>query len=84
MNGAHLVSVYMQVLWVEATDLEETARTESPSAYKRAWERLRESDGVLVPGGFGSRGVEGMILAANYARLNSRPYLGICLGMQVR
>ncbi len=36
-----------------------------------------------MPGGFGSRGVEGKILAANYARTNKKPYLGICLGMQV-
>lgn len=46
--------------------------------------QLRAADGVLVPGGFGSRGVEGMILAAQYARENKVPYLGICLGMQVR
>ena len=49
-----------------------------------AWEKLNNSDGILVPGGFGNRGVEGKILAANYARVNDRPYLGICLGMQVR
>ena len=40
-------------------------------------------DGILVPGGFGSRGIEGMILAAKYARENNVPYLGICLGMQI-
>ena len=40
-------------------------------------------DGILVPGGFGSRGIEGMILAAQYARENNIPYFGICLGMQV-
>ncbi len=40
-------------------------------------------DGILVPGGFGSRGIEGMILAAQYARENCIPYFGICLGMQV-
>lgn len=38
--------------------------------------------GVLVPGGFGTRGTEGMIAAANWARTNKRPYLGICLGFQ--
>jgi len=46
--------------------------------------QLRAADGVLVPGGFGNRGVEGKILAAQYARENKVPYLGICLGMQVR
>ncbi len=40
-------------------------------------------DGILVPGGFGSRGIEGMILAAEYARENHIPYFGICLGMQI-
>lgn len=40
-------------------------------------------DGVIVPGGFGSRGIDGMVITANYCRLNNLPYLGICLGMQV-
>ena len=46
-------------------------------------EILAELDAILVPGGFGVRGVEGKILAAQYARINKVPYLGICLGMQV-
>lgn len=41
------------------------------------------ADGVLVPGGFGDRGVQGKILAAKYARENKVPFLGICLGMQI-
>jgi hypothetical protein len=49
-----------------------------------SWKKLYEADGILVPGGFGSRGIEGMIAAANYARTARKPYLGICLGMQVR
>lgn len=44
---------------------------------------LKGANGIIVPGGFGSRGVEGMILAAEYARTKKIPYLGICLGMQV-
>ena len=44
---------------------------------------LKNSDAILVPGGFGERGIEGMILACKYARVNNIPYLGICLGMQV-
>ena len=44
---------------------------------------LREADGVLVPGGFGDRGVEGKIKAAHYARTENVPYLGICLGLQI-
>ena len=44
---------------------------------------LQKSDAILVPGGFGERGIEGMILACKYARENNIPYLGICLGMQI-
>ncbi len=44
---------------------------------------LRSAQGIIVPGGFGIRGIEGMIKAANYARVNKIPYLGLCLGMQV-
>ena len=46
-------------------------------------EHLSPCDGILVPGGFGSRGIEGMILAAKYAREKGIPYLGLCLGMQI-
>lgn len=46
-------------------------------------EYLKDCGGVLVPGGFGSRGIEGMITACRYARENNVPYLGICLGMQI-
>lgn len=49
----------------------------------RGTELLKELDAILVPGGFGERGVEGKIMAARYARENNIPYLGICLGMQV-
>jgi len=44
---------------------------------------LQGADGILVPGGFGDRGVQGKILAAKYAREKNVPYLGICLGMQI-
>lgn len=47
------------------------------------WARLKKVDGILVPGGFGNRGMEGKILAAKYARENNIPYLGICLGLQM-
>ena len=48
-----------------------------------AEELLGDADGILVPGGFGSRGIEGKIIAAKYARENKIPYLGLCLGMQI-
>ncbi|KAL8129254.1 hypothetical protein V2J09_018409 [Rumex salicifolius] len=68
--------------WVAARDLEDEMRTENPENYNTAWSLLKNSNGVLVPGGFGDRGVQGKILAAKYARENRVPYLGICLGMQ--
>ena len=46
-------------------------------------EMLADVDGVLVPGGFGTRGIEGKICSANYARVNKIPFFGICLGMQI-
>lgn len=69
--------------WVAAGDLEDATANEAPDAHKAAWDLLKGADGVLVPGGFGDRGVQGKILAAKYARENKVPYLGICLGMQI-
>jgi CTP synthase len=59
--------------WVEAEEID------SPEA---AAARLRQADGVLVPGGFGKRGIQGMIFAIEYARTHKVPFFGICLGMQ--
>lgn len=56
---------------------------DSEDVESRGEELLQGIDAILVPGGFGSRGVEGKIIAARYARENNIPYLGICLGMQV-
>jgi CTP synthase len=66
-------SVEVSISWVHSADLEKD----------KGWEIIKKADAVLVPGGFGSRGVEGKILAARYARENKIPYLGLCLGMQV-
>jgi CTP synthase len=63
----------LNILWIQSDDLEKG----------RNKERLHHVDGIVVPGGFGYRGVEGMIEAANYSRINKVPYLGLCLGMQV-
>ena len=60
--------------WVDAETLTDDAA---------AAERLKNADGIIVPGGFGDRGIEGMILAAKYARTKKVPYFGICLGMQI-
>ncbi|KAG6781306.1 hypothetical protein POTOM_014200 [Populus tomentosa] len=69
--------------WIPASDLEDETAKENPDVYKAAWKLLKGSDGILVPGGFGDRGVEGKIIAAKYARENRIPFLGICLGMQI-
>jgi CTP synthase len=63
----------VNVIWVQSEELEEEDE-ENP---------LRAAQGIIVPGGFGYRGIEGMIHAATYARERQIPYLGLCLGMQV-
>ncbi|MBM3144734.1 MAG: CTP synthase [Chloroflexi bacterium] len=72
-HAALSVGVEDEILWIHSSDLEKG----------RGVELLREADGILVPGGFGERGIEGKIHAARYARQNQIPYLGLCLGMQV-
>ncbi|MDR1748060.1 MAG: CTP synthase [Spirochaetaceae bacterium] len=57
--------------------------SEELTDYEAVNARLSGCDGIIIPGGFGDRGVEGMILAVRYARENSIPYFGICLGMQI-
>lgn len=66
-NGAEV-----RIKWIDSETLTEESLED----------RLGDADGILVPGGFGNRGIEGKILAARYARENNIPYLGICLGMQ--
>ena len=73
----------LQINWIEAENLDEKIKQESPEKYKEAWDNLKISDGILVPGGFGIRGIEGKIKAAEYARVNKIPYLGVCLGLQI-
>lgn len=63
----------VNIRWVDSEEVEKVG----------AATLLKGVDGILVPGGFGSRGIEGMIMAAQYARENKIPYLGICLGMQI-
>jgi CTP synthase len=65
--------VEVDISWVHSSELEKG----------RGWEAVQSADGILVPGGFGSRGTEGKIQAARYAREHQIPYLGLCLGMQL-
>nr|CAG8562988.1 4839_t:CDS:10 [Entrophospora candida] len=70
------------IKWVEATDLEQSD-DKLANKYQESWKIIRSANGILVPGGFGNRGIEGKIAAARWARENKIPYLGICLGMQI-
>ena len=72
----------LDLLWVEASDLEDETKAEDPEKYAAAWESVKKAQGILVPGGFGGRGTDGKMCAAKYARESKVPYLGICLGMQ--
>ncbi|WVZ69430.1 hypothetical protein U9M48_018218 [Paspalum notatum var. saurae] len=83
LHASVAVERKLVVEWVPSCDLEDSSAKETPEAHKKAWKLLKGADGVLVPGGFGDRGVQGKILAAKYARENNVPYLGICLGMQI-
>ena len=73
----------LNLIWVDASNLEDQTKTNNPAEFHKAWHEVCTADGILVPGGFGTRGTEGMIQAARWARENKIPYLGICLGMQI-
>lgn len=57
-------------------------KMDDPVRFHAAWQSLCSSDGILVPGGFGSRGIEGKIAAIEWARKSRKPFLGVCLGLQ--
>jgi CTP synthase len=71
------------VRWIDSTHLEDETKATALDQWTAAWDSLRGAHGVLVPGGFGDRGISGKILAVNYARTSKKPFLGICLGLQV-
>ncbi len=72
-HAALNLGVELDIQWVQSAELEKG----------RGWDTLKQADGIIVPGGFGGRGIEGKIAAAHYARTENVPYLGLCLGMQV-
>ena len=78
VHGALAHNLKLQLNWIEAEGLEtgDQSNSESNDA------QLQDYDGILVPGGFGKRGIEGMLIAIRYAREHNVPYFGICLGMQ--
>jgi CTP synthase len=73
----------LNLVWVDSELLEPISKDRDPANYHKAWHQVCTAHGVLVPGGFGIRGTEGMIAAAQWARENDIPFLGICLGMQI-
>ena len=74
VHGALAHNLKLNVNWIEAEGLESKNQTVQA--------QMEEVDGILVPGGFGKRGIEGMLKGIQYARENNVPYFGICLGMQ--
>jgi CTP synthase len=72
-HAALTIGVEAHIDWLHSADLEKN----------KGWDIIEKADAILVPGGFGSRGIEGKIAAARYARENKVPYLGLCLGMQL-
>ncbi len=72
-HGGYENGAVVDIKWVDSEDVTE----------ENVAEILKDCHGILVPGGFGDRGVEGKIVTAKYARQNNVPYLGICLGMQI-
>jgi CTP synthase len=75
VHGALAHNLKLELNWIEAEGLENA----EPGSVQA---QLEGYDGMLVPGGFGKRGIEGMLIAIRYARENKVPYFGICLGMQ--
>jgi len=72
-HGGYETGAHIDIKWVESEEVTE----------ENAAEMLAGVHGIIVPGGFGDRGIEGMIASAKYARENNIPYLGLCLGMQI-
>jgi len=73
LHGGYANDAHVDIEWIDSEEISKD----------NVAEKLSGLDGILVPGGFGDRGVEGKIIACQYARENDIPYLGICLGMQV-
>ena len=82
-HSSYAVNRKLVIDWIESAELDDESAVSDAEAHANAWEMLRAADGILVPGGFGKRGIEGKIKAAGYARENKVPYLGVCLGLQV-
>ena len=78
-HSSHKVGAKLHLTWVDASHLE----SKESEKHNESWSLIKAADGIIVPGGFGKRGIEGMILAIQYAREQKVPYLGVCLGLQL-
>ncbi|KAI9883121.1 MAG: CTP synthase ura7 [Watsoniomyces obsoletus] len=82
-HAAMRCSKRLNLIWVDAVHLEQPTSISHPAEFHKAWHEICTAHGILVPGGFGLRGTEGMMAAARWARQNKTPFLGICFGMQL-
>ena len=72
-HAGYFHNTHVEIEWIDSEEITSS----------NVNDKLKNLDGIIVPGGFGSRGIEGMILSAQYAREHNVPYFGICLGMQI-
>ena len=82
-HSALAINRKLVIKFIDSEDLQNEAKLGHPARYYEAFQKLCSADGILVPGGFGTRGTEGKITAINWAREHKIPFLGICLGMQL-
>ncbi|XP_035219633.1 CTP synthase 1-like, partial [Stegodyphus dumicola] len=73
----------LNLQFIAAADLEPETLRNDAVRYHEGWQKLCKSDGIIVPGGFGTNGIEGKISAIKWARESKKPFLGICLGFQL-
>lgn len=72
----------LKLEFIDAVHLESQSKESDPVLYHKAWQQLCSTDGVIIPGGFGHRGINGKIEACKWCREHNKPLLGICLGLQ--
>lgn len=74
----------LKLVSIDSEHLEQEMQQKDPRKFHHAWSTVTDAGGIIVPGGFGTRGVQGMIEVTKWARERKVPYLGICLGLQVQ
>nr|XP_008105464.1 PREDICTED: CTP synthase 2 isoform X1 [Anolis carolinensis] len=82
-HSALAINHRLNLMYIDSADLEHCMEVENPVKFHQAWQKLCKADCVLVPGGFGHRGTEGKLQAISWARKKKKPFLGVCLGMQL-